>query len=95
MGGTICYAADLIPEIADDVINIDRAMRWGYGWRRGPFEMIDALGADRFIAKVKRHSIKLPRMLEVLSHARVDSFYRNDGKEYFGQDGQYHLTPPE
>ncbi len=95
MGGTLCYAADLIPEIADDIINIDRAMRWGYGWSRGPFEMIDALGADRFIAKVKLSGIKLPKMLEVLSNTGIDSFYRNDGQEYLGQDGQYHQTPPE
>ena len=94
MGGTLCYAADLIPEIADDIINVDRAMRWGYAWSRGPFEMIDDLGAGRFITKVKRHGIKLPRMLEVLANAGVDSFYRKHGNEYLGEDGQYHLTPP-
>ena len=57
--------------------------------------MIDDLGAERFITKVKRRGIKLPRMLEVLTNAGVNSFYRNHGNEYLGEDGQYHLTPPE
>jgi 3-hydroxyacyl-CoA dehydrogenase len=35
MGGTLCYAAELIPEIAHDVVNVDRAMRWGFNWQRG------------------------------------------------------------
>ena len=46
---TLAYSAARLPEIADDVVDIDRAMRWGFGWDRGPFETWDALGvkADR------------------------------------------------
>src|SRR5690606_21026107 len=44
MGGTLLYAADLVPEISDDIVNVDRAMRWGFNWRQGPFEMLDSLG---------------------------------------------------
>ena len=44
MGGTLLYAADLVPEIADDIVNIDRAMRWGFNWQRGPFELLDLIG---------------------------------------------------
>jgi len=95
MGGTLCYAAELIPEIADDVVNIDRAMKWGYAWGRGPFEMIDALGAEKIIAKIDASGMHMPKMLKILATARVDSFYRNDGQEYLGADGQYHPTPPE
>jgi 3-hydroxyacyl-CoA dehydrogenase len=95
MGGTLCYAADLIPEIANDVVNIDRAMKWGYAWGRGPFEMIDSLGADRVIAQVNAMGLHTPKMLKVLADAGADSFYRNDGQEYLGADGQYHPTPPE
>ena len=39
MSNTLCYAADLVPEISNDVVNVDRAMRWGYAWNRGPFEI--------------------------------------------------------
>ena len=95
MGGTLCYAADLIPEIADDVVNIDRAMKWGYAWGRGPFEMIDALGADNVIARVNAMGLQTPKMLKVLADAGADSFYRNEGQEYLGADGQYHPTPLE
>ncbi|MEK9724694.1 MAG: 3-hydroxyacyl-CoA dehydrogenase family protein [Rhodospirillaceae bacterium] len=95
MGGTLCYAADLIPEIADDVVNVDRAMRWGYAWGRGPFEMIDALGADKVIARIQASDLHVPKMLQVLADAGATSFYRNDGREYLGVDGAYHATPPE
>ena len=95
MGGTLCYAADLIPEIADDVVNIDRAMKWGYAWGRGPFEMIDALGADNVIARVNAMGLQTPKMLKVLADAGADRFYRNEGQEYLGADGQYHPPPSE
>ena len=95
MGGTLCYAADLIPEIADDVVNIDRAMKWGYAWGRGPFEMIDALGADKVMARINASGAPMPKMLQVLADAGADGFYRNDGQEYLGQDGAFHPTPPE
>jgi 3-hydroxyacyl-CoA dehydrogenase len=41
---TLLYCARRIPEIADDVVNVDRAMRWGFAWDLGPFESWDALG---------------------------------------------------
>ena len=41
---TLVYAANRIPEIADDIVNVDRAMRWGFAWEMGPFEIWDALG---------------------------------------------------
>lgn len=54
MGRTISYAASLVGEIADEPEQIDEAMREGYGWRRGPFELIGGLGvpwlADRLVA---------------------------------------------
>ena len=95
MGGTLCYAADLIPEIADDLISIDRAMKWGYAWGRGPFEIIDALGANNVIARIDASGSDMPKMLKVLADAGADSFYRTDGREYMGLDGQYHPTPSE
>ncbi|MEO1235074.1 MAG: 3-hydroxyacyl-CoA dehydrogenase family protein, partial [Myxococcota bacterium] len=41
---TLIYSARLIPEIADDVVNVDRALRWGFNWDMGPFELWDAIG---------------------------------------------------
>ena len=40
----LLYSAEKIPEISDDIVNIDRAMKWGYNWELGPFELWDAIG---------------------------------------------------
>jgi len=95
MGGTLSYAADLVPEIADDVVNIDRAMKWGYAWGQGPFEMLDALGPKKVIDKLKASNLHVPKMLQALTDAGAETFYRNGGAEYLGLDGVYHETPPE
>ena len=95
MSLTLAYAADLVPEIADDIVNVDRAMRWGFNWARGPFEMIDQLGPTRFMDKLQAENRPVPKMLAVLASASDEQFYRNDGTEYLGVDGQYHPVPAE
>ncbi len=92
-GGTLRYAADLVPEIADDIVNVDRAIRWGFNWVKGPFEMLDHLGPARVIERIEAEGCDVPAMLAVLRDAGVASFYR-DG-EYLGLDGAYHPLPPE
>lgn len=94
-GGTLRYAADLIPEIADDVVNIDRAIRWGFNWAKGPFEMLDHLGPARVIDRIEAEGGEVPAMLAVLRDAGAETFYRNDGAEFLGLDGAYHDTPAE
>lgn len=94
-GGTLRYAADLVPEIADDVVNIDRAIRWGFNWINGPFEMLDALGPQRIIDKIEQEGSELPAMLRVLRDAGATSFYRGNGSEYLGLDGAWHEVPAE
>ncbi|HJM00250.1 MAG TPA: 3-hydroxyacyl-CoA dehydrogenase family protein, partial [Acidimicrobiales bacterium] len=89
-GGTLRYAAALVPEIADDVLNIDNAIRWGFNWVHGPFEMLDHLGPRRVIDRIRAEGAELPSMLHVLDEAGVESFYRNEGREYLGIDGDYH-----
>jgi 3-hydroxyacyl-CoA dehydrogenase len=85
---TLAYAAALVPEIADDVVAVDEAMRWGYTWKLGPFELIDAIGADAVIALVKAARIDVPPLLQ---QAAGRSFYRvSEGRlEYLTRDGQY------
>ncbi len=92
MGGTLCYAADLVGEISDDIVAIDNAMKWGFAWNKGPFELIDDVGADRFIAKLRDEGQALPRMFQILDDAGAESFYRNGGTEFLGLDGNYHPT---
>ncbi|MDA0996691.1 MAG: 3-hydroxyacyl-CoA dehydrogenase family protein, partial [Proteobacteria bacterium] len=95
MGGTLAYAASLIPEISDDVVNVDRAMRWGFAWSKGPFEMLDALGPRKFLAKYRQTHGQTPAMLAVLEKAGAETFYRARGKEFLGLDGKYHSVPAE
>ena len=95
MGGALCYAADLVGHISDDVVNIDRAMRWGFAWQAGPFEMLDALGTARVADRLAREGKNIPKMLRVLAEAQATSFYRADGAEYLGLDGDWHRTPAE
>ncbi len=91
-GGTLRYAAGLVPEIADDIVNIDNAIRWGFNWVHGPFEMIDAVGADRFVAKLRAEGGELPAMLQVLVDAGSPTFYRSEPgepREFLGRDGTW------
>jgi len=95
MGGTLLYAADLVPEIADDIVNIDRAMRWGFGWAKGPFELLDQLSPAKVIAKLETAEEPVPAMLKVLKDAGADTFYRNDGTEYLTRQGTWEAVPAE
>ncbi len=89
---TLCYSADLVPEIADDIVNVDRAMRWGFGWQKGPFELIDEIGAERLMKAADELGLGRPKMLAALLDSGNDAFYRDGGKQYFGVDGGWHTV---
>jgi 3-hydroxyacyl-CoA dehydrogenase len=92
-GGTLRYAAGLVPEIADDIVNIDNAIRWGFNWAQGPFELLDTIGNDRVIAKIRAEGSELPAMLQVLVDSDSSTFYRagsEGAREYLGRDGTWH-----
>jgi 3-hydroxyacyl-CoA dehydrogenase len=93
LGATLLYAADLVPEIADDLVNVDRALRWGFAWKKGPFELLDEIGPARVIAKLEQAGRPLPRMLAVLKAAGAASFY--EGGRFLGTEGEFHLIPAE
>ena len=92
MISTLSYTADLVPEIADDIVNIDRAMRWGFGWKNGPFQLMDQLGADTFSKAITEKGLPVPKMLQLLIDKGESSFYRNEGTEFFGTDGEWHAV---
>ncbi len=88
LGQTLAYAAALVPEIADDIVAVDEAMRLGYAWKFGPFELIDQIGVDNFIGGLKLAKLPVPPLLQ---KAAGKSFYRTqDGRlEYLTVDGGY------
>ncbi len=86
---TLAYAASLVPQIADTIADVDQAMRLGTNWKKGPFEMIDALGPKWFAEKLGEAGIAVPEMVTKVGDG---TFYRveNGKQQYFGTDGKYH-----
>ncbi len=87
------YTASLVPEIADTVVDVDAGMKDGYGWKTGPFELIDSMGADWFAEKLKAENIDVPPMLALA--AEKGGFYRveNGVRQYLTTDGGYADVP--
>lgn len=86
---TLSYAASLVPEIADEIFAVDEAMKLGYNWKKGPFEMIDDLGAAWLAKQLEAEGVAVPALLKKVGDG---TFYKvEDGKlYYFGTDGEYH-----
>src|SRR5216110_2786575 len=83
---TLCYAADRIPEIADTVVEIDRAMRWGFNWELGPFEVWDAIGVEKSVATLEEEGRNIPSNVRSMIDAGVKSFYRKKDGQHFYYD---------
>lgn len=75
---TCLYAARRVPEIADSVAEVDRAMRWGFGWELGPFEMMDAIGVKEFAAQVAKEGRALPLLIERVQAGERKGFYESE-----------------
>jgi 3-hydroxyacyl-CoA dehydrogenase len=74
----LAYAAKRIPEISDDIVNIDNSMKWGFSWSHGPFEIWDAIGLSGSVKRMKEEGLKLPAWLDVLLQQTSPSFYKLD-----------------
>ena len=86
MSRTLAYAASLVPEIADDIASVDAAMRLGYNFKWGPFELIDRIGPAWFRARLEEDGIPVPPLLETVGDR---TFYRvEDGRlHHIREDG--------
>jgi len=93
MSSTLGYSSSLVPEISNDIVNVDRAMRWGFAWNQGPFEMLDAIGPAQFAEKYAAAGNQVDGMLKVLLDSGKASFY--EANTYLGTDGEYHEIPAE
>jgi len=93
---TLLYAAGRIPEIADDVVNIDNAMKWGFNWSLGPFETWDAIGLPESAARMRQEGKTIPEPVEKMLAAGCHAFYRRrDGvlEHYDFARGEYAPVP--
>lgn len=78
---TLIYSANRIPEVADDIVNVDAAMRWGFGWDLGPFESWDAYGVPAAVERMKADGYEIPAWVQQMLDAGRTSFYER------GEDG--------
>jgi 3-hydroxyacyl-CoA dehydrogenase len=80
----LAYTSRRIPEIADDVVNVDRGVRWGFGWDLGPFETWDAYGVKKGVERMKELGLKPAAWVEEMLAAGRTSFYGVDnGKDTY------------
>lgn len=95
LSGTLHYAATLIPEIADDITAVDDAMRMGYNWKYGPFELLDRVGGEWFCQKLAAEGIPVPPLLQKLGSRTL--YTQEAAKRMaFGIGGSYAaVLPPE
>jgi 3-hydroxyacyl-CoA dehydrogenase len=84
MAETFIYSATCIPEIADDIVNVDNAMKWGFAWKMGPFEAWDAIGLKASVEKMKKAGLQIPGWVQEMLDSGKESFYKRDlGDQYF------------
>ena len=81
---TLIYSASRIPEIADDIVNVDNALKWGFARKMGPFETWDAIGISKSAAKMKDADYEIPLWVQEMLDSGKESFYKREaGGLYF------------
>jgi 3-hydroxyacyl-CoA dehydrogenase len=95
----LSYAASLVPEIADDITAVDEAMRTGYNWKYGPFELLDRIGVDYFTKRLQADGLPVPAIIKTMQKQGLTSFYRVEQSDlqYVALDGSYRpvTVPPD
>ena len=87
---TLVYSAELLGEIADDIMAIDQAMKWGFGWQLGPFEIWDAIGVEKSVAKMEEEGVSVPVWVKEMIENGHTSFYKEGGNgTLFYTNGDY------
>ena len=73
---SLIYAANRLGEIADDIVNIDRGMKWGFNWEVGPFEMWDAIGVAKSVARMMEEGMAVPANIKGFLEKGDGTFYK-------------------
>ncbi len=92
----LLYAANRIPEIADSILSVDRAMKWGFNWELGPFERWDAIGVRESAERMQQEGREVPQaVLDMLESGRENFYDRGDHTVYNLATGEVEaLRPP-
>lgn len=92
LSGEMVYAANRIPEISDDIVTIDNAMKWGFNWEMGPFETWDALGVETVAARLESEGRRVPEVARMVLETPGKCFYRRRGiVSYFDRPSRDYL----
>lgn len=83
---SLAYTARRLGEISDDIVNIDRGLRWGFNWDLGPFQTWDALGVKWAYDAMKEAGIATPAWIDEMIEAGVESFYKWEGPTQYYYD---------
>ncbi|MGM8365921.1 3-hydroxyacyl-CoA dehydrogenase/enoyl-CoA hydratase family protein [Virgibacillus sp. W0181] len=86
----LLYSAHLLGDIADDIVSIDEAMKWGFGWQLGPFELWDAIDVQQSVGRMKEEGEQIPDWVEKFLEDGNETFYKKEnGNVYYYQEGKY------
>ncbi|MGC8653196.1 MAG: 3-hydroxyacyl-CoA dehydrogenase/enoyl-CoA hydratase family protein [Candidatus Kryptoniota bacterium] len=80
------YSANRIPEITDDIVSIDNAMKWGFGWEIGPFEIWDAIGVEESVKRMQAEGMKVSEKVVSMLQSGANSFYKKENGLLFYYD---------
>jgi 3-hydroxyacyl-CoA dehydrogenase len=83
---SLAYAAHLVPDVTDDVHSIDSAMKAGFNWKRGPFEMMDSIGAASMVERLEASGRSVPGFLRTAA---------DNGGFYSIEDGEIQRLAPD
>ena len=83
---TLIYTAKRVGEIADDVVNIDNGMKWGFNWELGPFEVWDAIGVADSVAKMEAMGLTVPANIKTMVAKSEGTFYKKEGIQRYRWD---------
>ncbi|RFU63814.1 3-hydroxyacyl-CoA dehydrogenase/enoyl-CoA hydratase family protein [Peribacillus glennii] len=87
----LAYSAELLGTIADDIVAIDNAMKWGFGWSAGPFETWDAIGLEKSVARMEEEGTQVPQWIKDMLASGITSFYKEseEGQISYYANGEY------
>jgi 3-hydroxyacyl-CoA dehydrogenase len=97
----VVYSARMVPEISDRIVEIDRAMRWGYAYQMGPFELWDALGVPETVTRMRGEGCAIPESVDRMLSSGATRFYEfadregEPGTRYFDLNASSYRTLEE
>src|SRR5262245_16648619 len=84
LSASLVYTANRVPEISDDIVSVDNAMKWGFNWELGPFETWDALGVESVTRRLDKDGQPVPQLVRDVLGSSAKTFYdRRAGRTSF------------